>query len=80
MNPSVGHEYARNYTRLAGLPGVKLPRYCGARSDKAYRFSPAIIGDGDMARVHGTGERLAIESFALGVRYFYQLIKNSDKL
>ncbi len=55
-------------------------RYYAARSDKVYRFFPAIIGDGDMARVHGTGERLAIESFALGVRYFYQLIKNSDKL
>ena len=53
---------------------------CGARSDKVYRFFPAIIDDGDMARVHGTGERLAIESFALGVRYFHQLIKNSDKL
>jgi len=55
-------------------------RYYAARSDKVYRFFPAIIGDGDLARVHGTGERLAIESFALGVRYFYQLIKNSDKL
>jgi len=55
-------------------------RYYAARSDRVYRFFPANIGDGDMARVHGTGERLAIESFALGVRYFYQLIKNSDTL
>jgi carboxypeptidase PM20D1 len=55
-------------------------RYYAARSDKVYRFFPAMVGDGDLARVHGTGERLAVESFALGVRYFYQLIKNADEL
>jgi carboxypeptidase PM20D1 len=55
-------------------------RYYSQLSDNVYRFFPALIDESDIARVHGTNERLSVESFAMSVRYFYQLIKNFDGL
>jgi len=55
-------------------------RYYSQLSANVYRFLPAIIDESDIARVHGTNERLSVENFATSVRYFYQLIKNSETL
>jgi carboxypeptidase PM20D1 len=55
-------------------------RYYASRSRNVFRFLPVLMGEGDMDRFHGTNERLSIESLALSVRYFYQLIRNADKL
>ncbi|MEJ2238355.1 MAG: M20 family peptidase [Gemmatimonadales bacterium] len=55
-------------------------RYYTGLSNNVYRFLPARIDESDIARAHGTNERLSVESFATSVRYFYQLIRNSDGL
>jgi carboxypeptidase PM20D1 len=55
-------------------------RYYAGLSENVYRFFPARIGEEDIERAHGTNERLSVESFSASVRYFYQLIKNSDEL
>ncbi len=55
-------------------------RYYAELSDKVYRFVPARIDESDLARAHGTNERLSVESFVTSVRYYYQLIRNSDGL
>jgi carboxypeptidase PM20D1 len=55
-------------------------RYYAGLSNNVYRFLPARIDESDIARAHGTNERLSVESFTTSVRYFYQLIRNSDEL
>ena len=41
-----------------------------------YRFLPVRIQREDLARVHGTNERIGVESYAGVVRFFVQLIRN----
>lgn len=42
-----------------------------------YRFAPMRLGQQDLARVHGINERVSVADYAGGVRFYYQLIKNS---
>ncbi len=55
-------------------------KYYAPRSRNVFRFLPVFIREGDMARVHGTNERLSVESVDLAIRYFRRLIRNTDEL
>ena len=41
-----------------------------------YRFVPMRLGAADLARIHGTDERLGIANFAEIVRFYAQLLRN----
>jgi len=58
----VGGTDARHYTALT--PDV-------------YRFSAARMGPGDLERVHGTNERLAVASYGQVVRFYVLLLRNA---
>jgi carboxypeptidase PM20D1 len=58
---SVGATDARYYTRL---------------TPRVYRFLPERLAAGDLARVHGTNERIAVDNYAEMIRFYYQLIRN----
>ena len=45
-----------------------------------FRFLPVSGGTEILKMVHGTNERVGVEDLALGVRYFIQLIRNTDEL
>lgn len=36
----------------------------------------ARIGQNDLARIHGTNERIAVESYGEAVRFYAQLLRN----
>ncbi len=55
-------------------------KYYSGRSDNVFRFLPVIGGDDVLEMVHGTNERITLESLELAVRYFVQLIRNTDEL
>ena len=55
-------------------------KYYSGRSSNVFRFLPVRMGEDDFERFHGTNERLSIENFTTSVRFFYQLIRNSDAL
>lgn len=59
----IGATDARHYAKLC--PNI-------------YRFAPALIRADDLARVHGTNERLSVENFAQFIKFYRQLIRNSD--
>jgi carboxypeptidase PM20D1 len=59
----IGATDARHYAKLC--PSV-------------YRFSPAPIRGGDLERIHGTNERLSGADFAQMIKFYRQLIRNSD--
>ncbi len=55
-------------------------KYYSGRSDNVFRFLPVASGDDVMEMVHGTNEKISLESLELAVRYFIQLIRNTDEL
>jgi len=55
-------------------------KYYARRSDAVFRFLPIIAGGEVLKMVHGTNERISLESLEIAVRYFVQLIRNTDQL
>lgn len=47
-------------------------------SRNVYRFLPVRIGEGDLARIHGTNERIGVESYGEAVRFYAQLLRNGS--
>ena len=46
-------------------------------SENVYRFSPLRFRDGDLARLHGTNERILKTDYAHSIRFYRQLILNA---
>jgi carboxypeptidase PM20D1 len=46
-------------------------------SDNSYRFFPLILGETDMARIHGTNERVAVDNYIKMIKFYAQFIKNA---
>lgn len=73
-------------TIRAMAPGEKLPvlpylvmggtdaKYWGPHSDKVFRFLAVPLGEGDVSRVHGVNERIAVADYAVAVGFFTTLI------
>ena len=59
----VGGTDTRHYVRLA---------------DASLRFGPMRLGPDDLARIHGTNERIAVENLVEMARFYRQLILDSD--
>ena len=55
-------------------------RYFTGLSDNVYRFLPTKFYPKDLKRIHGTNERISIEDYARAVKFYYQLIRNSEEL
>ncbi len=45
-------------------------------SPHVYRFAPYVITSGDLVRIHGDNERIAIDNFKGMVNFYYRLVKN----
>jgi len=62
-------------------PGLVLgatdARHYQALSDCVYRFLPVRLGPDDVARVHGSNERIAIEDYRRAVRIYIQLLRRA---
>ena len=56
------------------LQGTDTRHYVGAAEDN-YRFTPFVYGKDDLARIHGTDERLKIEDLIRGVSWYEALIR-----
>lgn len=52
-------------------------RYYAHLSSNVLRFTPMRLGSADMARLHGTDERLAVGSYADAVRFYVRLLENT---
>lgn len=58
--------------------GATDARYYVKLSKNIYRFLPLPTEAGDLSRIHGTNERVAVEDFARAIIFYRQLIRNSD--
>jgi carboxypeptidase PM20D1 len=55
-------------------------KYYSGRSESVFRFLPVVGDDDILQRLHGTNERISLDSLELAVRYFVHLIRGSDAL
>lgn len=62
------------------FPAATDSRYYTDLSENVYRFFPAVSYPEDLNRAHGTNERISIENYVQAVKFYYQLIRNSDEL
>jgi carboxypeptidase PM20D1 len=58
----------------AMMMGLGDARHYAEVADDVYRFSPMRFGPDDVARLHGTDERLPIANFAEMIHFFYRLV------
>jgi carboxypeptidase PM20D1 len=57
--------------------GATDSRHYTGLSDHVFRFLPIRAASEDLARVHGTNERIAVDQHADGIRFYRQLILNA---
>jgi carboxypeptidase PM20D1 len=57
--------------------GATDSRYYAGMADAVFRLDPFHFGAGDLSRVHGTNERLAIRDLAPAVGFYMRLIQNA---
>lgn len=63
------------------LTGPTDSRYWSkANVRNVFRFTPFLYEWDWMSRAHGTDERISVQAFADGVRFYLQLIRNVDAL
>jgi len=62
-------------------PGLMLAatdaRHFGGISDAVYRFSPVRAREADLARFHGTNERVAIANYVEMIQFYQRLLRNA---
>lgn len=61
------------------MGGTDAKHYSGRSSD-VFRFLPAPMGADALQRAHGTNERMSVDGLFASIRFFEQLIRNSDEL
>ncbi len=52
-------------------------RHYGIVSDNVYRYSPMELEGEDLARIHGTNERVSVENYGRMIRFYHRLIQNA---
>ena len=57
--------------------GATDSRHMTAVADNIYRYSPVRARPADLARFHGTDERMAIDNYADLIRFYELLISDS---
>jgi len=63
-------------------PGLMIAatdsRHFAGISDQIFRFSPVRANSEDVARFHGTDERMAVSNLAEMVRFYHELLRNAS--
>ena len=59
------------YIVMGGTDAIRYEPLC----DRIYRFTPMLISQDDLERMHGTDERLSLENVERGVRFYVELLK-----
>jgi carboxypeptidase PM20D1 len=60
--------------------GATDSRHYHAISDRVYRFTPILVHQEDLERIHGINERLSLENMNHLVLFFYRLIQRWSSL
>ncbi len=73
-------------------PGERIPvlpylvmggtdaKYWSAHSDRVFRFLAVPLRDGDVPRIHGVNERVAVDDYSTAIAFFARLLRGLDTL
>ena len=56
--------------------GATDARHFDDVADNVYRFSPVRAGANDLARFHGTNERISVANYTEMIQFYFQLLRN----
>jgi carboxypeptidase PM20D1 len=59
--------------------GATDSRHYSSVSDQIYRFAPMMISSSDLSRMHGTNERVRVESYLNTIRFYSHYIRMSTE-
>ena len=62
------------------LVGATDSRHFTGISDNVYRFLFNRLNSDDLKRIHGTNERISVKNYEQTVKFYYQLLRNSQDL
>ncbi len=62
------------------LVGGTDSRHFAAVSESIFRFSPVHATPPDLARFHGTNERIGIDNYVQMIQFYERLLHNADQL
>jgi len=62
------------------VPGRTDSGYYAEYSDAVYRFVPYALGPDDQSRIHGPNERISVDDYDTVVRFYMQVVRNTDAL
>ena len=60
--------------------GATDSRHFQALTPRIYRFMPFVVAADDLSGIHGTNERIAIDSYLDGILLYRQLLINMDEV
>ncbi len=60
--------------------GATDSRHYAKLTESIFRFSPLWLRPDDLQRIHGIDERISIENYTKVVKFYMQLIRNSDSM
>ena len=85
--------YALISETIRGMtPGEQIPvlpylvmggtdaKYWGGHTDRIFRFLAVPLGEGDLERIHGLNERVAVADYATSVGFFARLLRGIGRL
>ena len=77
MQRTIGEVYPEAVVAPFVFVGATDSKHYNALSKDIYRFAPLLTQPEDLARFHGTNERIGVENFARSIDFYCQLIRNA---
>ena len=74
INRSVREVFPNTLVAPGLMIGATDARYMESISDNVYRFSPVRALPADLARFHGTDERISIQNFGEMIQFYHRLL------
>ncbi|MBF0287873.1 MAG: M20/M25/M40 family metallo-hydrolase [SAR324 cluster bacterium] len=77
LQRTIGQIYPNTIFTPALLVGTTDSRHYHNLTDNTFRFSPWLVNQEDLYRIHGVNERISIQAYEQCVQFYYQLLFNS---
>lgn len=79
LNKSIREVFANTIVAPGLMLGATDSRHFEALSENIFKFSPVRATADDLPRFHGTNERISIKNYAEMIRFYHQLLINSNR-
>jgi carboxypeptidase PM20D1 len=78
LNQSIREVFANTIVAPGLMLGATDSRHFEGLSENIFKFSPVRATADDLPRFHGTNERISVKNYAEMIRFYHQLLVNSN--